>query len=119
MQFEDIVDWYQSFHIIRPINTADPSGASRVKDLHNMLSYNGFQVIPLKELLLRNRTNGLVMCDCGTYLHYAWCQHVMAIAYKRGIITSFQVGALDPSVHTKKQIGQTKKAQKGGALDFD
>ena len=84
-----------------------------------MLSYNRFQVILFKELMARKPANDLVSCDCGCYLHYAWCQHTMAITYKREIITDFRVGTIDPSIHTKKQIGRTKRAQKGGALDLD
>jgi hypothetical protein len=69
-----------------------------------------------KEIVELDLDNGLVSCDCWTYLHYAWCYHSCLIAFSHGIIKRFPT-KLDPRPLFKaSQKGCPSTAKKGGVL---
>jgi nitrogen regulatory protein PII-like uncharacterized protein len=115
--FKAIMEWTSRFCCIRPIDPNDSYDSwNAVVTLQTVLDSNGYDIMECKEIVELDLDNGLVSCDCWTYLHYAWCYHSCSIAFSRGIIKCFPT-KLDPRPLFKaSQKGCPSTAKKGGVL---
>ena len=117
--FDKMSDWLSAFHVMRPVDLADPRTGFAVRHLLKMLDDHGYCPIDCTELKEREPDDGLLICDCPKYLHYGWCEHTCSFAFHRGIITKYPQN-MDPTPliegRKKKRAGAPRKAKGGGAL---
>ena len=115
--FEDLILWQKSFHIMRPI-----TDKVYLNGLVERLQGSG---APVNVDMLNNSklTDTFYSCTCEDYQHYLWCVHVCVDAMTRKLLKGFPP-TLDPTkIRNLKtglalQIcqGRPAKAAKGGAL---
>ena len=87
--FHDLTFQCKFFHIMCPIETAKPCDKAEVLRLHQMLVASNIPAIAFNDLCKRDTKNGLVSCDCSTYLSRGWCKHSFVFAMERKIITGY------------------------------
>jgi hypothetical protein len=117
--FDTLVKNTFPYRIMRPLPSANSKTKQAICQLHAMLTHNGIPMIPLEELLTRGRRDGLVACDCPTYLRRGWCKHSYASALDRGIILGYPT-SMDPRPTTNRATaGCPRNATRGGALLFE
>lgn len=112
-KFDELGNWTKLIHLLRPLNPA--MGADMVQMVTNvwrMLHSSGIPVIELDTLLQRHSNDQCLMsCDCATYQQRAWCKHSCAIAFYRGIMTSYpslkDPRALVPARKRGRPLGRT------------
>lgn len=115
--FEDIIVWQKSFHILKPI-TDEVFLERLVERLRN--SKASVNVDLLKDTSKSTAT--FYQCSCENYQHYLWCVHSCCCAMKTGVLISWPP-LLDPTKITSVKTNQAMqlthrpaKAVKGGAL---
>jgi hypothetical protein len=114
--FEEMVEWQSKFCVLRPINPNDSEEAmALVKTWRTILHSHDYEIMETDEIAALG-VEGLVSCDCSTYLHYCWCYHACSTAFHRKIITSYPPN-LDPRPQFEgSKKGRPAKAKKGVAL---
>ena len=115
--FEDIILWQKSFHILKPIR--DEVFLMRLVE-RLQASKAKVDVDLLKDA--SKPAAVFYQCSCENYQHYLWCIHSCCCAMKTGLLIGFPA-RLDPtkitSVKTNAAMQLTHrpaKAVKGGAL---
>jgi len=114
--FEEFVDYTSIFCLLCPINPNESDDAyAAVDTLRTITDSHGYDIMETDEIA-KLEEEGLVSCDCWKYLHYCWCYHACAKAFKRGIIRAFPTN-LDPRPQFQEsRRGRPSIARKGGAL---
>lgn len=116
--FKKLQEWTTTkFCCMRPINAGKHYNA--VWCLRTIILNSGYDVIPMAAIVEKGN-DGLVSCDCSTYLHYAWCYHACSIAMHRKIIIKFPPN-MDPSSSFAGKgngRGRPSSARRGGALEY-
>jgi hypothetical protein len=115
--FDDVINICQNFHVVQPLIEE-----SCVESCWEMLESSGYSLMPLEDVIQLTRDNaGFMRCNCGTFRHYAWCQHSQAFAFARNIVIACP-RTVDPT-STKRKGKQppgrptnSKKSRGGGAL---
>jgi len=115
-RFKVCTQLFRSFRCIRPL-TAKQNFAA-VSSLYAMLQSNGYQLLPWDDVVMLTEERSFVTCDCEKYLKYAWCYHVCAFAYMRGIVLGLPE-RLDPTTLFPRKYGSTAAATRGKALSYD
>jgi hypothetical protein len=118
--FHDLTFQSKCFHIMCPLETANSFDKAAVLGLHQMLVASNIPVISFEDLCLRDTKNGLVSCDCSTYLSRGWCKHSFAFALERKIITGYPQ-SMNPTstLLGKKKPCRIANATICGALMFE
>jgi hypothetical protein len=111
--FDDLVDISKNFHLLRPL-----LDKSCINMVYQMLQVANLKLISLADLLERGPETGFVRCNCVTYMHYAWCQHSCAFAFKFGIITGYPKNKNPTPLHGHGTSGRPSNARRGGALSY-
>lgn len=83
MDFDLCIDWARAFYFLTPI-----TDMAYLTALYARLEKSGLGLIAFDDLVAR-RTNGLMGCSCGCFLHRAWCIHAFVFARMKKIITSY------------------------------
>jgi len=78
--FDAAGELIRKYHVLSPLDpTDDPSLQVSIKRLHEMLEYNGLEMMPYQDILdLQDR--GLVSCTCHCYFLRNWCKHCVTYA---------------------------------------
>lgn len=116
--FEDVILWQKSFHIMRPI-----TDEVYLNGLVERLQGSG---APVNVEMLNNSklTDTFYSCSCEDYQHYLWCVHVCVDAMTRKLLKGFPP-TLDPTKINNVKTGQAMqicskgrpaRALKGGGL---
>ena len=87
--FHELVYQAKCLKIIRPIDTKSTAEKASVMGLYKTLVACNIPIISIKEVFEKTSQNGLVSCDCGTYLKRGWCKQSFAFAMDRKIITGY------------------------------
>jgi hypothetical protein len=111
---DDLVGISKNFHLLQPL-----LDKSCIKTVYQMLTLANLDLISLDDLLLRGAKNCLVRCNCVTYMHYAWCQHSCAFAFKFNIIKDYPSRKDPRRLPGHGKNGRPTSAKRGGALTFD
>jgi hypothetical protein len=78
--------------------------------LHHRIENSSIPIISVAEIKERGN-GGLVSCTCAKWLHYTWCQHAFADAYRKKIILGFPP-TMDPEKHGSVKPGRPSTMQK-------
>lgn len=113
--FDYIAGLSKNFHVMQPIVDDECIASTWF-----MLQSSGYNIISLDELLERDfAINGLMSCNCGLYLHYAWCHHSCSVAICREIVLNVPGPEAKAIMRKGKQsVGRPPKALGGGAFGF-
>ena len=116
--FHKLVYQAKCLKIIPPIDTKSTTEKASVMGFYKTLVASNIPIVPLKDILERTSQNGLVSCDCGTYLKRGWCKHSFAFAMDRKIITGYpaNMNPISTLKEGKKKPGRFPHATIGGAL---
>ena len=112
MDFDTAIDWMTSFYLFTPIQAGE-----YLDHLHARLASTGMNVMSLEDIQ-GLESAGLMSCSCKTWLHYAWCRHSAADAFRKGILKSFPRN-MDPNLPRKRKIGRPISAKPGGARTLE
>ena len=105
-KFDDIIHWFKSFHVIKPMDPTTPYYKHLLYRLQN----------GIKGVKLDVTKGVLYSCNCDNFMHYTWCYHVHADAVARGIITTYPTNMQPAPTEGSRGRGRPSFAVKGGAL---
>ena len=114
-RYECMKHWLSTFHLIQCYWVYEEDENKEVKHLLQVLEQCGLGPITYKELL-EKESGSLVLCNCGTFLHYGWCVHACAFAYEYQIITKYPAFMDPTSIMLKRKVGAPTKNTGSRAL---
>jgi len=111
----------RSFHFRAALDpTDDPKLKDNICRMHEMLSFNGLQLMDFNEIVGLG-VNGLVSCTCHCYFIRGWCKHSCIYARQRGIVTAYpanknptQTGGRRPGRPANSRPGEALRRRAGG-----
>jgi hypothetical protein len=119
MDFQDLVDWMRSFHIIHPIVPDEGACSVAIGEYIDwMIQLNKFPMMT-KEDVIALEDMVLVSCSCSGYLHYCFCKHTFLILKKRGIFTGYPPTLDYMPVRRSRTAGRPNSARGGEALHHE
>ena len=95
-QFDYYVNFFKTFHLMRPINGDSEDENTAIIEFFGMLSTSDIRNIGIRKLKKKKPMERLLSCDCRQYLHYGWCLHTCAFLMEREIVTSYPT-YMDPT----------------------
>ena len=99
--------WCHMFYLLTPITHRES-----LSRLHTRLALVDLGVIPVERIAERG-IRGLMSCSCPCFLHYAWCKHSCADAFRKGIISNYPPNK-DPNVMQSAKVGRPPVSKKQG-----
>ena len=102
--FHDLTFQSKCFYIMCPLDTANSFDKAAVLGLHQMLVASNIPVTSFEDLCQRDTKDGLVSCDCSTYLSCRWCKRWFTFAMQRKIITGYPQSMNPTSTLVGKKI---------------
>jgi hypothetical protein len=105
--FDQCMDWLDAMHYLAPIDD-DSAGILMLRRLHTAgADIDGTKITP---------DTPLRACTCRNYVHYAWCQHVMAYCLLKKIIKGWPARINPTPTASGRKRGRIANSKKGGAL---